>query len=181
MPDLGNVTCQANFKFDISKPRTAQMRRKLGGKLPIGHIDAQVDEAQYKKITFRHIEAEINSNGAIAEGNVSIRGGRIDVLCDFSFTNTNEMQKTKIKPRLKFHKKSDEYKAEKAERDAQKAAVKAERKAQKAADKAERKAQKAADKAERKAQKEEEKALRKAEKAKRKAQKAAEKAATSEE
>ncbi len=166
MPDIGNITCQANFKFDISKPRTALMRRRLGGKLPIGHIDATVDEAQYKKLTFRHIEAEINSNGAVAEGNLAVRGGRIDVLFDFSFTNTNEMHKTKIKPRLKFHKKSDEYKAEKAERKAQKDAEKAERKAQKDAEKAERKAKKA-----------EEKALRQAEKAKRKAEKAAAKAA----
>lgn len=177
MPDLGNITCQANFKFDISKPRTALMRRRLGGKLPIGHVDAMVDEAQYKKITFHHIEAEINSNGAVAEGNLAVRGGRIDVLCDFSFTNTNEMHKTNIKPRLKFHKKSDEYKAEQAERKAKKAAEKAERKAQKDAEKAERKTQKDAEKAERKARKAEEKAFRQAEKAKRKAEKAAEKAA----
>ena len=176
MPEIGPITCQANFKFDISKPRTAQMRRKLGGKLPIGQVNAKIDDVQYEKINMHNIEAEIISNGAIAEGNIEMRGGRIDLLCSFSFTNTNEMQKTKIKPRLKFHKKTEEYKAQQAERKAKKAAEKAAEKAKKDAEKADKKAQRAAEKAERRAQKDAEKAQKAAEKAERKAQKEAEKA-----
>lgn len=188
MPDIGRIVCKANFKFDYSKQRTAQMRKLKGGKLPIGHIDAEVAECKYKKIRMKNVVSEINSDGAVAEGKLTMKGGRVDLICSFSFTNTNEMKKTKIKPGIRFHKLSEEdkqareerkaaKKAEKAERKAAKAAEKAERKAQKEAEKAERKALKEQEKAERKAQKEQEKAARKAEKEARKAEKEARKAA----
>ena len=158
MPDIGNVVCTANFRFDISKPRTAKMRRVKGGKLPIGHVDAQVAEAQYKRIKVRNIVADINSDGAVAEGSLAMRGKRVDVLCDFSFTNTSDMKKTKIKPGIKFHGLSDDDKAakaaEKADRKAAKAAEKAARKAARAAEKEAKAAEKAARKAARSAEKE---------------------------
>ena len=174
MPDIGKIVCKANFKFDISKPRTAKMRQQKGGKLPIGEVDAEVYEAKYKKIKVRDIEAHMKSDGVVADGNLVMKGSRVDVLCAFSFTNTNEMQKTKIKPGIRFHKLSDEKKAERAERKA----AKAEEKAAKKAAKAEEKAAKAEDKAARKAAKAEEKAAKKAAKAEAKAaRKAAKEAA----
>lgn len=177
MPDLGKIACKANFKFDISKPRTAKMRQLKGGKLPIGHVDAEVAEGSYKRIKVHNLIAEIESDGAVATGKVTVKGKRVDLLCGFSFTNTNEMKKTKIKPGIRFHKMSDEDKAKREERRALKAEEKAERRAAKAEEKAARKAAKA----EEKAAKAEEKAARKAakaeEKAARKAAKEAEKAA----
>ena len=154
MPDIGMIACKANFKFDISKPRTAKMRQQKGGKLPIGEVDAEVYEAKYKKVKVRNVVAEMKSDGAVAEGNLTMKGGRIDVLCGFSFTNTNEMRKTKIKPGIRFHKLSEERKAEKAEEKAAKRAEKEERKQQKAQDKAAKKAAKADAKAAKKAERE---------------------------
>ena len=192
MPDLGKIACKADFKFDISKPRTAQMRKVKGGKLPIGSVQADVQEGSFKKIKVRNIVAELESDGAVATGNITVKGKRVDVLCGFSFTNTNEMKKTKIKPGIRFHKMSDEDKAARDERRAAKKeakaaakeerrAARAEEKALKAEEKAVRKAAKAEEKAARKAAREEEKAARKAAKAEakaaRKAAKAAEKAA----
>ena len=177
MPDIGTVACQADFRFDISKPRTAKMRQLKGGKLPIGQVEAEVDEAQYKKIKVRNIHATIQSDGAEAQGNLVMKGGRIDLLCSFSFTNTNEMKKTKIKPGIKFHKLSDEDKASREERREKKKQEKADRKALKAAEKAQRDADKAAAKAQRDAEKAVEKAERDAEKAAKKAAKAERKAA----
>lgn len=181
MPGLGAITCQADFRFDYSKPRTAKMRRVKGGKLPIGEIDAQVDEASYKKIKARNVEAHLTSDGAVAEGNITVKGKRVDLLCSFSFTNTNEMKNTKIKPGIRFHKMSDEDKAKRDDQRAQKKAERAERKEQKKAERAERKAQKEAERAERKVQKEAERAERKArkeaERAERKARKEAEREA----
>ena len=116
MPDIGMIACRANFKFDISKPRTAKMRQQKGGKLPIGQVGAEVYEAKYKKAKVRNIVAAMKSDGAVADGNLTMRGGRVDVLCGFSFTNTNEMRKTKIKPGLKFHRLSEERKAAREER-----------------------------------------------------------------
>jgi len=153
MPDIGKIVAKADFRFDISKPRTAKMRRQKGGKLPIGHVHAEVPEANYKKVKVRNIFADIVSDGAIAEGNVNIKGKRVDVLCSFSFTNTDEMRKTKIKPGVKFHKLSDEVKAAKEEVKAAKKALREVERAAKAEEKAARKAAKAAEKAARKAAK----------------------------
>ena len=163
MPDLGMIACKANFKFDISKPRTAKMRQQKGGKLPIGQVDAEVYEAKYKKVKVRNVVADMQSDGAVAVGNVTMKGGRVDVLCGFSFTNTNEMRKTKIKPGIRFHKLSEERKAEKAEQKAAKRAEKEEQKAAKRAEKEERKRQKAEEKAAKKAAKADAKAAKKAE------------------
>lgn len=176
MPDLGKIACKANFRFDISKPRTAVMRKKLGGKLPIGHVDAEVAEAKYKKIKVRNLFADINSNGAVADGKITIKGKRVDLLCSFTFTNTNEMKKTKIKPGIRFHKLSEEDRKLKEERKAEKrqakaleAQAKAEEKAQRKATKDSLKAVKANEKALRKAAKDSLKAIKKQEKAARKA------------
>ena len=177
MPDLGKITCKADFKFDISKPRTAQMRKVKGGKLPIGSVQADVAEGSYKKIKVHNLIAELESDGAVATGNITVKGKRVDVLCGFSFTNTNEMKKTKIKPGIRFHKMSDEDKAKRDEERAVKAEAKAAAKAERRAARAEAKALKAQQKAERKALKAEEKAQKAEEKAARKAAKAAEKAA----
>ena len=103
MPDIGDVSCDANFRFDISKPRTAQIRRKKGGKLPIGQVVAHVAEASYNKIKVKNINTSINSDGAIALGKLSQLNKNVDLLCDFSFTNTDSIHKMKIKPTVKLH------------------------------------------------------------------------------
>ena len=180
MPDLGKIACKADFKFDISKPRTAKMRALKGGKLPIGSVTAEVAEGKYKKVKVRNLFAELQSDGAVATGNITVKGKRMDVLCGFSFTNTNEMKKTKIKPGIRFHKMSDEDKAARDERKQQKKQEREERKAIKAEQRAEKRAARAAMKAEKKAVKAEEKAIKaeaKALKAEEKALKAEEKAA----
>lgn len=177
MPDLKKVACMATFKFDISKPRTAIMRKKVGGKLPMGEVYAEVYEAKYKLLHVRNTVATIKSNGAVAEGEIDVRGKRVDVLCSFSFTNTNEMQKTKIKPKLKFHPFSETIKVKCKASEVNQASnltdaeLKAARKAQRAEDEVVRKAEKAA----RKAQREEEKAARKAQRDEEKAALQAEK------
>lgn len=150
-PGLGKTSCSAGFRFDISKPRTAQMRRIKGGKLPIGQVDALVEETKLEGVRFSNVAAHIVSDGAIAEGKINMKGKLADILCSFSFTNTDEMKKTKIKPGIRFHlfdKKSDEekaaQKAEKEQKKAEKAALKEQKKAEKAALKEQKKAEKAA-------------------------------------
>lgn len=196
MRDIGPVTAKADFKFDISKPRTAIMRKKLGGKLPIGEVKAHVDEAKYKFVKVTNIDVNIVSNGAIAEGDLFTPGKFADISCAFSFTNTNEMQKTKIYPRVRFNifgkKKSDaewhketmekaalkeQEDIEKAARKEQKAKEKAARKEQKAKEKAARKQQEALEDAAREKQREAEKQRKAEEKAAKKAAKAEAKAA----
>ena len=142
MKNLGRLACKADFSFDISKPRTAAMRKKIGGKLPMGNIRATIQEATFKKMKFHNIEATIKSNGAIAEGNIVMRGKRIDGLCKFSFTNTDSISKMKIRPNVKIHGLSADDKAEKERIKAEKKAAKEAKKARKAEEKAARKAEK---------------------------------------
>ncbi|MBQ3624954.1 MAG: hypothetical protein II950_05995 [Prevotella sp.] len=187
LPKLGNLACQASFKIDISKSRTAKIRRTQGGKLPIGTVDAQIDDCSYGGVHIRNLRADIKSDGAMAAGNLMQLGKRRALYCSFSFTDTDNMRDMKItNPGIMFYKHKDKsgqemteeellrMKAEKvAKKQAEKASERAARKeerARKASEKAERKEQKAAEKAARKAQKA-------AEKAERKARKAAEKAA----
>ena len=99
---IGNIECSANFKIDISKTRTAVMRKQKGGKLPIGHVDADIKKIGYRNINMKNIVANIESDGAIANGDVTLKGSLTDLVLQFSFTNTDEMHKMKIKPRLKF-------------------------------------------------------------------------------
>ena len=99
---LGDIHCTSNFKIDISKSRTAVMRKQKGGKLPIGHVDADIKKIGYRNINMKNIVANIESDGAIANGDVTLKGSLTDLVVQFSFTNTDEMHKMKIKPRLKF-------------------------------------------------------------------------------
>ena len=103
MPDIKAVAASAPFKFDISKARTALMRRRLGGKLPIGEVTAHVDQASYKFVKMHNLDVQMASDGATAVGNLCAPRKLADIDLDFTFTNTSEMRKMKVKPRLKLH------------------------------------------------------------------------------
>lgn len=135
MKGFGKVEATAKFKVDISKPRTALMRREKGGKLPIGSVDARVDDCSYKGIHVRNVTATIVSDGAVASGDIKQHGNYRDLSCSFSFTNTEEMNKIKISnPGIKFHKMSEEDKKAKQERKQLKKEEKAKAKALKKAE-----------------------------------------------
>ena len=134
MEKIGPVACNANFKFDMSKPRTALVRKQKGGKLPIGQVNATVLEASYMKTKLKNVKATIISDGAVANGHLEHDKKNVDLLVDFTFTSTDSIHKMKIKPNVKIHnmpwqkkdkgdaKTKEQKKAEKAERKAQKKA-----------------------------------------------------------
>ena len=101
---LGNIDCSATFSIDYSKQRTAEIRKEKGGKLPIGHVSADIRKVEYRKLPLKNILANIDSDGAVANGDVTMKGSLTDLMLEFSFTNTTEMHKMKVKPRLKFRK-----------------------------------------------------------------------------
>lgn len=128
---LGNIEASAKFNIDISKPRTAIMRRKKGGKLPIGTVNATVDDCSFMGIHVRRLTADITSDGAVATGDVKQLGKHRDLFFSFSFTNTDDMSKMKIThPGIKFHGLSDEDKKAKEEKKLQKKLQKEEKKRQ---------------------------------------------------
>jgi hypothetical protein len=162
MKDIGNVGCTADFTFDYSKPRTAIVRKRKGGKLPIGKVTVSNVSGSYKMVKFNNISATITSDGAVAEGLIVQRKKMADILCHFTFNNTDSIQKMKIKPGLRLRNMPWQRKGEENLTKQEKQAAKAARKAEKAA----RKEEKAKLKAEKKALKAEKKAQRKAEKEK---------------
>ena len=102
MKDIGEVGCAATFTFDYSKPRTARIRKLRGGKLPIGKVSVKDAYGSFKNIKFSDINAEIVSNGVVAEGHIVERKKLADLMCDFSFNNTDSIHKMKIKPGLRL-------------------------------------------------------------------------------
>ena len=160
MKDIGDVGFGADFCFDYSKPRTARVRRLRGGKLPIGWVNVKGASASYKKIRMSDINATIKSDGVVAQGHIEQRKKLTDLLCDFTFNNTDSIHKMKIKPTMRLKnmpwqkKMTDEERDRlraakqkaKEEKNATKAAMKAEKKAAKEARKAEKAAAKAAKK-----------------------------------
>lgn len=157
--NLGALAASADFKVDISKQRKNEMHKETGGKLPIGSFNATVEDVIYMGLHIRNLTATLNSDGAIATGDVYQSGKIRDLYFSYSFTNTDEMHKMKItKPGLKFHKASEEYKAQKAESKMQKKLEKEEKKARKEEEKRLKKQQKEAAKQLKKQQKEAEKA-----------------------
>lgn len=141
---LGAIEASADFNIDISKQRKQEMRQQTGGKLPIGSFSATVNDVVYMGAHIRHLTATLNSDGAVATGDIYKTGKIRDLYFSYSFTNTDEMHKMRItKPGIKFHKVTDEYKAEKAERKMQKKLDKQVKKAQKEEAKQQKKQEKA--------------------------------------
>ena len=104
MHKIGKVGADAQFKFDISGPRTAAMRRNRGGKLPIGEASAHVDQASYGILKVHDIDLSVKSDGVTAEGDLIAPHKFVDLSCSFSFTDTDDMNKLKVHPHVKLHK-----------------------------------------------------------------------------
>jgi len=108
MEKLTDLMCHADFKVDISKPRTAAIRKEKGGKLPICSVNAAVDDCNFHNIHFRNLTANLQSDGAVALGTIIQNGKHRDISCAFSFTDTDDMQKMHIDDvGIQFHKLSD--------------------------------------------------------------------------
>ena len=122
MKDIGDVGVKADFKVDIDKQRTAQLRKKHGGKMPFGTVNAFVYEAAYKGIKLKELKVDIKSNGGLLEGSIdhlrSLKWG-----FDFSLTDLDKASDLKVKPRLKgklidLFKKKNSDKADKKDKSA---------------------------------------------------------------
>lgn len=106
MPSIGDVNLQASFDIDISKQRTAQIRREKGGKLPIGTVTATVNECSYKRIHIKNIDINIQSDGADAQGSIVQQGNRRQIHCHFIYNENDPKHKLRITSAgISFHKK----------------------------------------------------------------------------
>lgn len=120
--DFKNIAFSANFKFNTAgKKAAAKLHRHLG-KLPVGYINGTASEATYKKLTLHNLVWDITSDGDIAKGKGGMTGKVADIMCEFSFTNTEFTKSLNVKPSLKFHNllkrgsKDDKDKAKKQDK-----------------------------------------------------------------
>ena len=101
--NIGDVALTGDFRVDISKERTAQMRKDKNGKLPIGKAQLQVKAVKVGKIRLTNIFADVNSDGATALLDVDKPGKVADTGFDIRYTSTTGGTKVKVKPKLHFN------------------------------------------------------------------------------
>ena len=112
MPRIGDVNCQASFDIDISKQRTAQIRRKKGGKLPIGSATATVNDCSYRNIHVKNVDIDIKCDGAEAMGTVVQQGKHRQIHCNFIYSENDPKHKLRIKDAgISFRKKKKDKKS----------------------------------------------------------------------
>ncbi len=100
---LGPVTMNVDYGINTSKKKVS----KHGGKLPIGWLKANILNSKFKILSFKNITAEGKSDGRTATGTLLSRQGAIDVIVDFSYSQTADGISYYYKPRLKKHIKTE--------------------------------------------------------------------------
>ena len=130
---LKDIVCSADFKVDISKPRTAEIRKAKGGKLPIGTVNAKIEDSSFMGIHIRNLTSTIESDGSEALGDIYQQGKHRDLYFSFSFTDTDDMKKMKIRnPGIRFHEMSEADKEAETQRKQQRAEERAAKKEERA-------------------------------------------------
>jgi len=100
--DLRILKTNASYSFSIASNKG----RKTHNRLPQGWLKADVSEAFFKRIGFKSIHAEINSDGANATGFVRTYRKILDIYAEFTYRQTDAEQSLRIHPHFKLHKKS---------------------------------------------------------------------------
>lgn len=102
---LGPVRASASYSFNISSKHPTG-KSNPHGRLPQGTLSAEVHQAKYRFIHFKNIYAEMESDGSVATGTITVPQKQIDLVFDFAYTQTDTEQSLKFKPSLKRHKGS---------------------------------------------------------------------------
>lgn len=118
--NMGNISFEGEFKFDIAGRRSAKKLGRKVDKLPAGYAKGIVHEARHRNFVLRDTYFNIDSDGKLASGNVRVASGILDLICSFSFSDTNFPKSLKVKPSVKFHKMSEAAKERRAAKKAQK-------------------------------------------------------------
>lgn len=141
---LGPVKARATYSFDTSSKKKAAKKGIHQGRLPIGWLKAEVDNARYRMIHFKQISAEMESDGITAKGLLYVPQKLFDIVTFFEYTQTDAEQTMSVKPSITKHHKKGITLKEKMQQMEEKEA----KKLKKQQEKAERKAEKALKKAE---------------------------------
>lgn len=100
---LGPVSASAKYSFNIASKKKMRELGKNPGKLPIGSLEAKIEEVSFKKLSFHNISVRMKSNGSVAEGSVRTSMKLFDIQAEFMYKQTLHEQYWKLKPRLVRH------------------------------------------------------------------------------
>lgn len=99
--DLESVEGSARFSFDIANKDMSQLRSVKNGLLPHGTLDADLHNIQYKFVHFKEAEVHVTSNGSVAKGTARVPQRVFDVVTEFSYTQTKDVQHLEVHPSVK--------------------------------------------------------------------------------
>lgn len=102
VPPLYPISFKGDFVFDVS---TTKHRINKHGRLPIGHLVAEIPKAKYGILSAKDIHAEVTSDGAVAEGFVLVPMKILSITTNFTYTQTDTEQALKVHPKLSLGKK----------------------------------------------------------------------------
>lgn len=101
--NLGAVNGHIDFDFNISSKAPQPEEALPNGRLPQGHVEAIINNARYKMLRAKKIEADVNSNGSTATGTVRLPKKIIDLIVNVKYIQTDELQHLQVRPRFKLH------------------------------------------------------------------------------
>jgi hypothetical protein len=93
----------AIYDFDITSKRKAKMLGlKRKGRLPIGKLNATLGAGKYGSFNVKNLKADIESDGAVAEGHIDLPQTLVDIDVDFSYIQTDIEQGLRVHPKFHF-------------------------------------------------------------------------------
>lgn len=104
---LGAINCHIDFNFNISSKVPRPDTALPNGRLPQGQMKATVKNAKYRILRSKRIEATVSSDGSTATGSVVIPRIVSDLIVNFTYVQTDEEQRLKMRPKIKFHSLRD--------------------------------------------------------------------------
>lgn len=100
---LGPINSNANFKFNISKKAKRPATALPNGRLPMGSLQATINDVKFNFMRFKKLDAMIESDGSTAFGAIHIPQLMLDIVVDFDYIQTDEQQKLKVYPTMERH------------------------------------------------------------------------------
>ncbi|MCF0160326.1 MAG: hypothetical protein HUJ99_06005, partial [Bacteroidaceae bacterium] len=101
---IGRTTAKFAINTGKNTPK-GQYANKHHGRLPIGTLTAEIDEAEYGIVKVKRIIADVTSNGVVAEGTIHAINSLVDADVAFEYKQTDEEQDLKTKKKVRLHKK----------------------------------------------------------------------------
>lgn len=100
---LGTINGRIDFNFNTNTKAPSPATALPNGRLPEGNLQATIHNARYGMLHAKQIEATADSDGSTATGTLRIPKVVSDLIVYFSYIQTDNEQRLKVRPKLKFN------------------------------------------------------------------------------